>query len=112
MTIELSDIEKAKKAIAAKKTNPPMMELRIQTGYGERLLIPFAEGLTVMEAMSKAEFVKTVWDDEIPEFRSLSGNDFSIELLSREKYEQMKIAAVMRRTLLQIQEAMKNSDNS
>ena len=112
MTIELSDIEKAKKAIAAKKTNPPMMELRIQTNYGERLLIPFAEGLTVMEAMSKAEFVKIAYDDHITEFRPLSGNDFSIELLSREQYDQMKIAAVMRRTVLQIQEAMKNSDDS
>mgnify|MGYP006345882677 FL=1 len=112
MTIELSDIEKAKKAIAAKKTNPPMMELRIQTNYGERLLIPFAEGLTVMEAMSKAEIVKIAWDNDIPEFRPLSGNDFSIELLSCEKYEQMKIAAVMRRTVPQIHEAMKNSDNS
>ena len=112
MTIELSDIEKAKKAIAAKKTNPPMMELQIQTNYGEKLLIPFAEGLTVMEAMSKAELVKVAYDDHIPEFRSLSGNDFSIELLSREKYEQMKIAAVMRRTFLQIHEAMKISDDS
>lgn len=112
MTIELSDIEKAKQAIAAKKTNPPMMELRIQTSYGERLLIPFAEGLTVMEAMSKAEFVKVDYDDHIPEFRSLSGDDFSIELLSRGKYEQMKIAAVMRRTVLQIHEAMKISDDS
>lgn len=112
MTIEFSDIEKAKKAIAAKKTNPPMMELRIQTGYAEKLLIPFAEGLTVMEAMSKAEFVKVVWDDDIPEFRPLSGNDFSIELLSRERYEQMKVAEVMRRTFLQIHEAMKNSGNS
>ena len=112
MTIELSDIEKAKKAIAAKKTNPPMMELRIQTSYGERLLIPFAEGLAVMEAMSKAEFVRVDYDDHIPEFRSLSGDDFSIELLSRGKYEQMKIAAVMRRTVLQIHEAMKISDDS
>ena len=112
MTIELSDIEKAKKAIAAKKTNPPMMEFRILTGYGEKLILPFAEGLTVMEAMSKAECVKGTYIDDIPEFRSLSDNDFSVELLSREKYEQMKIAAVMRRTLLQIHEAMKNSGNS
>ena len=112
MTIELSDIEKVKKAIAAKKTNPPMMEFRIQTGYGEKLLLPFAEGITVVEALSKAEFLKGTYIDDIPEFRSLSGNDFGIELLSREKYEQMKIAAVMRRTVLQIQEAMKNSDDS
>jgi hypothetical protein len=73
----------------------PMGEphMLIQLSYANRLVLPYKEGVAVVEALRKAEMITDSYSN--PQLVSLPKGQISIEILTHQDYARYKVAALL-----------------
>ena len=83
----------AEKQVKAEKQKENMM--MIQFDYGHKLVVPYKDGVKIIEALANAEVLK----EEYGQPTYLSGverDHFNPTIMSREEYELIKIGALLK----------------
>lgn len=95
----------AKQVRAAKK---PESYLVFRFNYGERYILPHKEGLALLQSMSAAEQIPSYFNKtDPPVIKQIGTSSISIDAMSQEEYEEIKIAALLGIPLDDLKEAKK-----
>lgn len=84
--------EDAAKQIKAEKPKENLMV--IPFGYDHKIVVPYKEGVKIIEALASAEVLKEE-HGEFPYFTGIGRHHISPTLMSRDEYELIKIASVL-----------------
>lgn len=84
--------EDAAKQVKAEKPKENLMV--IPFGYDHKIVLPYKDGLKIIEALANAEVLKEEYG-EIAYFTGIERHHFNPTLMSRDEYELIKIASVL-----------------
>lgn len=95
------DIEEARKKVQQLRKPSPYIQINIS--YDKFLIMPFKEGMQFLEALKATEMYTKSYANP-PKIKAVTAEDFVVNLLSAEEYEQIHMAQLMQVTL----ESLKN----
>ena len=85
--------EDAAKQVKAEKPKENLMV--IPFGYDYKIVLPYKDGVKVIEALANAEVLKEEYS-ELPHFTGIERHHLNPTLMSRDEYELIKIASVLK----------------
>ena len=83
----------AEKQVKAEKQKENMMV--IPFGYDHKIVVPYKDGVKIIEALANAEVLKEEYS-ELPHFTGIERLHLNPTLMSRDEYELIKLASVLR----------------
>lgn len=85
-----------KEAIKKAQSHKPKENLlTFQFTYGEKFVLPYKDGLTLMTALQNAEIIKEDYSAKRTRIQSVPENHIRCVVLSRTEYEQIKISQLL-----------------
>ena len=85
--------EDAAKQVKAEKPKENMMV--IPFGYDYKIVVPYKDGVKIIEALANAEVLKEEYG-ELPHFTGIERHHLNPTLMPRDEYELIKLAGVLR----------------
>ena len=83
----------AEKHVKAEKQKENMMVIPFD--YGHKLVVPYKDGVKIIEALSNAEILKEEYG-QLPYIAGVERHHFNPTIMSREEYELIKIGALLK----------------
>ena len=83
----------AEKQVKAEKQKENMMVIPFD--YGHKLVVPYKEGVKIIEALANAEVLKEEYG-QLTYFAGVERHHFNPTIMSREEYELIKIGALLK----------------
>lgn len=84
--------EDVAKQVKAEKPKENLMV--IPFGYDHKIVLPYKDGVKIIEALANAELLKEEYG-EIAHFTGIERHHINLTLMSRDEYELIKIASVL-----------------
>ena len=83
----------AEKQVKAEKQKENMMVIPFD--YGHKLVVPYKDGVKIIEALANAEVLKEEYG-QLAYFAGVERHQFTPTIMSREEYELIKIGALLK----------------
>lgn len=83
----------AEKQVKAEKQKENMMVIPFD--YGHKLVVPYKDGVKIIEALANAEVLKEEYG-QLAYFAGVERHHFNPTIMSREEYELIKIGALLK----------------
>lgn len=101
------DYKEAVKHVTAMKNKPNMMIVNLS--YNQRVILPYADGLALMAALQQAEILSDRYAQQIS-IKPMSQDSVTCAVISRDDYDQIKIAELLGVSLDAVKEMKLNLD--
>lgn len=86
--------EEALKATAGKTPAVSQTFLRIKFGYQAEVILPYKQGIQMLEAMQQGWFYAANYSSP-PEFRPIKTEDFEMHICSQEEVQEIQMAKLL-----------------
>lgn len=90
----------------AKSRKPPENMMLITLFYSYKVVVPYKDGLKIIESLSHAEMLTQPYHGP-PSIKPLQADDFKAEILSQKDYQEHLIAQLLGISLADVKEMQK-----